>query len=206
MNNFKGFIPPMIHLKSSLFPTIVNLARNKLQGPIHTQLENVNVIDLTLKNFVGSIPSKIGEAPGIRSISLSGNKILGSLPESFCHASNVLQVLDLSNNSFSVLDDAGYKNFLYTKHEHVVSLRDAYFGDDDGLWVDARRRHLSVRAHRWKSCLPTCEFDTLLCDLAYLTLCHSQIGTMVHEYQTDRDVLGLYGSGYSSRPVHRFGS
>ncbi|KAM3345387.1 hypothetical protein P3S68_025096 [Capsicum galapagoense] len=102
MNNFIGFIPPMIHLKSSLFPTMVNLARNKLQGPIPTQLENVNVIDLTLNNFVGSIPSQIGEAPGIRSISLSGNKIRGSsLPESFCHASNVLQVLDLSNNSLS---------------------------------------------------------------------------------------------------------
>ncbi|KAF3653553.1 hypothetical protein T459_15455 [Capsicum annuum] len=52
-------------------------------------------------NMTGSIPSKIGEAPGIRSISLSGNKILGSLPESFCHASNILQVLDLSNNSLS---------------------------------------------------------------------------------------------------------
>ncbi|KAM3268451.1 hypothetical protein P3S67_031392 [Capsicum chacoense] len=35
------------------------------------------------------------------SISLSGNKICGSLPESFCHACNVLQVLDLSNNSLS---------------------------------------------------------------------------------------------------------
>ncbi|PHU18610.1 hypothetical protein BC332_14305 [Capsicum chinense] len=101
MNNFIGFIPPMIHLKSSLFPTMVNLARNKLQGPIPTQLENVNVIDLTLNNFVGSIPSQIGEAPGSRPISLSGNKIRGSIPESFCHASNVHQVLDLSNNSLS---------------------------------------------------------------------------------------------------------
>ncbi|XP_047258632.1 receptor-like protein kinase 5, partial [Capsicum annuum] len=80
---------------------MVNLARNKLQGPIPTQLENVNVIDLTLNNFVGSIPSQIGEALGIRPISLSGNKTHGSIPESFCHASNVHQVLDLSNNSLS---------------------------------------------------------------------------------------------------------
>ncbi|MCD7447209.1 Leucine-rich repeat serine/threonine-protein kinase 2 [Datura stramonium] len=101
MNNFKGVIPPMIQLKSSLFPTIVNLARNKLQGPIPTQLENVNVIDLTLNNFVGSIPTQIAEVPGIRSISLSGNKIHGPIPESFCQATNVLQVLDLSNNSLS---------------------------------------------------------------------------------------------------------
>ncbi|CAN4105862.1 unnamed protein product [Withania somnifera] len=101
MNNFEGFIPPMIQLKSSLFPTIVNLARNKLQGPIPTQLENVNVIDLSLNNFVGSIPTRIAEVPGIRSISLSGNKIHGPIPESFCQVANVLQVLDLSNNSLS---------------------------------------------------------------------------------------------------------
>ncbi|KAH0673488.1 hypothetical protein KY284_024575 [Solanum tuberosum] len=101
MNNFRGIIPPMIQLKSSHFPTIVNLARNKLQGPLPSQLENVNVIDLSLNNFVGSIPSQIGEVPGIRSISLSGNTIHGLIPESFCQATNVLQVLDLSNNSLS---------------------------------------------------------------------------------------------------------
>ncbi|KAJ8542260.1 hypothetical protein K7X08_017126 [Anisodus acutangulus] len=102
MNNFKGIIPPMIQLKSSLFPTIVNLARNKLRGPIPTQLENVNVIDLSLNNFVGTIPTRIGEVPGIRSISLSGNKIHGPIPESLCQpTTNVLQVLDLSNNSLS---------------------------------------------------------------------------------------------------------
>ncbi|XP_009588734.3 receptor-like protein EIX2 [Nicotiana tomentosiformis] len=101
MNNFEGFIPPMIQLKSSRFPTIVNLARNNLQGPIPSQLVNVNVIDLTLNNFVGSIPTLIGEAPGIRSISLSGNKIHGPIPESFCREGNILQVLDLSNNSLS---------------------------------------------------------------------------------------------------------
>ncbi|PHT67147.1 hypothetical protein T459_31572 [Capsicum annuum] len=45
--------------------------------------------------------------------------------------------------------------------------------------VDARRRRLSVRAHRWKPCLPTWEFGTLLCDLEYLNLCHSQVRTIV---------------------------
>ncbi|XP_059309598.1 LRR receptor-like serine/threonine-protein kinase GSO2 [Lycium ferocissimum] len=101
MNNFKGVIPPVIQLKSSPYPTIINLARNNLQGPIPSQLKNVNVIDLSLNNFVGSIPTQIGEVHGIRSISLSGNKIHGPIPESFCQATNVLQVLDLSNNSLS---------------------------------------------------------------------------------------------------------
>ncbi|KAM3268370.1 hypothetical protein P3S67_031311 [Capsicum chacoense] len=101
LNNFEGVIPPSIQMKSSLFPSTVNLARNKLEGPIPTQLENVNVIDLSLNNFVGSIPSQIGEIPAIRSITLSGNKIHGPIPESLCQSTNVLQVLDLSNNSLS---------------------------------------------------------------------------------------------------------
>ncbi|CAN4105863.1 unnamed protein product [Withania somnifera] len=101
MNNFNGVIPPTIQMKSSPFPTIVNLARNKLQGPIPIQLENVNVIDLSLNNFIGSIPTQIGQVHGVRSISLSGNKIHGPIPESFCKSTNVLQVLDLSNNSLS---------------------------------------------------------------------------------------------------------
>ncbi|KAF3645028.1 hypothetical protein T459_34896 [Capsicum annuum] len=86
-------------MKSSLFPSIVNLARNKLQGPISTQLKNVNVIDLSLNNFIGSIPTQIGEISAIWSISLFGNKIHGPVLESFCQSTNVLQVLDLSNNS-----------------------------------------------------------------------------------------------------------
>ncbi|KAM3232536.1 hypothetical protein P3L10_017895 [Capsicum annuum] len=101
MNNFEGVIPPLIQMKSSLFPSIVNLARNKIEGPIPTQLENVNVIDLSLNNFVGSIPAQMGEIPAIRSISLSKNKIHGPIPESFFQSINVLQVLDLSNNSLS---------------------------------------------------------------------------------------------------------
>ncbi|PHT48835.1 hypothetical protein CQW23_13043 [Capsicum baccatum] len=101
MNNFKGVIPPTIQLKSSPYPTTISLADNNLQGPIPSKFENVNVIDLSLTNLVGSIPTQIGEVHGIRSISLSGNKIHGPIPESLCQAANVLQVLDLSNNSMS---------------------------------------------------------------------------------------------------------
>ncbi|PHU18488.1 hypothetical protein BC332_14183 [Capsicum chinense] len=48
---------------------------------------------------LGSIPTQIGEIPEIWSISLFRNKIHGPVPESFCQSTNVLQVLDLSNNS-----------------------------------------------------------------------------------------------------------
>ncbi|CAN4096089.1 unnamed protein product [Withania somnifera] len=89
MNNFNGVIPPMIQMKSSLFQTTVNLVRNKLHGPIPIQLENVDVTDLSFNNFVGSIPTH------------GGSSCHGPVPESFCQADNVLQVLAVSNNSLS---------------------------------------------------------------------------------------------------------
>ncbi|PHU18606.1 hypothetical protein BC332_14301 [Capsicum chinense] len=92
MNNFKGVIPPTIQLKSYPYPTTISLADNNLQGPIPSKFENFNVIDLSLTNLVGSIPTQIGEVHGIRSISLSGNKIHGPIPESLCQAANVLQL------------------------------------------------------------------------------------------------------------------
>ncbi|PHT82500.1 hypothetical protein T459_15515 [Capsicum annuum] len=111
MNNFKGVIPPTIQLKSSPYPTIISLADNNLQGPIPSKFENVNVINLSLTNLVGSIPTQIGEVHGIRSISLSGNKIHGPIPESLCQAANVLQVLDLSSNSLSGTIRRNLSNF-----------------------------------------------------------------------------------------------
>ncbi|KAF3627278.1 hypothetical protein FXO38_28845 [Capsicum annuum] len=62
-----------------------------------------------------------------------------------------------------VIDKEGFKKHLLLAH----------------IEVDFRRKRLSVRAHRWKQCLPTWELGTMLCDLTYLTLCHSKIGTMV---------------------------
>ncbi|PHT48838.1 hypothetical protein CQW23_13046 [Capsicum baccatum] len=107
MNNFEGVIPPTIQMKSSLFPSIVNLARNKLQGHIPTQLENVNVIDLSLNNFVGSIPAQMGEIPAISLgscksliyLSLGQNKLTGSIPEELERVTS-LCCLDLNGNEF----------------------------------------------------------------------------------------------------------
>ncbi|KAM3268461.1 hypothetical protein P3S67_031402 [Capsicum chacoense] len=111
--NMRGEIPDFFSNFTSL--VVLNFANNSLSGAIPQWLFNLpalSILALPMNNFIGFIPpmihlesslfpTMIGEAPGIRSISLSGNKIHGSLPESFCHASNVLQVLDLSNNSLS---------------------------------------------------------------------------------------------------------
>ncbi|PHT49103.1 hypothetical protein CQW23_13311 [Capsicum baccatum] len=84
--NMRGEIPKFFSNLTSL--VILILANNSLSGAIPYWLFNLPALS-------------IGEVHGIRSISLSGNKIHGPIPESLCQAANVLQVLDLSNNSMS---------------------------------------------------------------------------------------------------------
>lgn len=100
-NNLQGSIPPHIRLHSSIFPNSLNLAKNKLQGAIPTQLENVEVINLSGNNFSGLVPMQIGELSRIRYISFAGNNLYGQIPPSFGKAFTALEVLDLSNNSLS---------------------------------------------------------------------------------------------------------
>ncbi|PHU13624.1 hypothetical protein BC332_14829 [Capsicum chinense] len=149
--NMKGEIPDFFSNFTSL--VVLNFANNSLSGAIPQWLFNLpalSILALPMNNFKGFIPPMIhlksslfptivGEAPGIRSISLSGNKIRGSIPESFCHASNILQVLDLSNNSLSGTIQrylGNYKSLIYLnlgqnkltgsvpeELEHITSLR-----------------------------------------------------------------------------------
>ncbi|KAM3268458.1 hypothetical protein P3S67_031399 [Capsicum chacoense] len=111
--NMRGEIPDFFSNFTSL--VVLNFANNSLSGAIPQWLFNLpalSILALPMNNFIGFIPpmihlesslfpTMIGEAPGIRSISLSGNKLRCSIPESFFHASNVHQVLVLSNNILS---------------------------------------------------------------------------------------------------------
>ncbi|KAM3309438.1 hypothetical protein P3S67_011182 [Capsicum chacoense] len=149
--NMRGENPDFFSNFTSL--VVLNFANNSLSGAIPQWLFNLpalSILALPMNNFKGFIPPMIhlksslfptivGEAPGIRSISLSGNKIHGSIPESFCHASNILQVLDLSNNSLSGTIQrylGNYKSLIYLnlgqnkltvsvpeELEHITSLR-----------------------------------------------------------------------------------
>ncbi|XP_074336609.1 uncharacterized protein LOC141673767 [Apium graveolens] len=98
-NSLEGTIPSHIQLHSSIFPKSLNLVNNKLQGAIPTQLENVEVINLSGNNFSGLVPTPI--ASSVRYISFAGNKLSGQIPPSFGNKVNALEVLDLSNNSLS---------------------------------------------------------------------------------------------------------
>ncbi|KAL5550535.1 hypothetical protein UlMin_000711 [Ulmus minor] len=80
---------------------ILDLHLNKLQGKIPILPLIAICIDFSSNNFVGSIPSGIGNNLSSTSFfSLSNNSITGVIPESICMAS-YLQVLDLSKNSLN---------------------------------------------------------------------------------------------------------
>ncbi|KAB1224397.1 Receptor-like protein 12 [Morella rubra] len=84
---------------SNLF--VVDLRSNQLQGPLPILKPNVNFVDLSWNNFSSNIPINIGNwLPNTIFFSLASNRFHGSIPESICNAAP-LEVLDLSNNSFS---------------------------------------------------------------------------------------------------------
>ncbi|KAB1202587.1 Receptor-like protein 12 [Morella rubra] len=84
---------------SNLF--VVDLRSNQLQGPLPILKPNVNFVDFSWNNFSSNIPINIGNwLPNTIFFSLASNRFHGSIPESICNAAP-LEVLDLSNNSFS---------------------------------------------------------------------------------------------------------
>ncbi|KAJ0082782.1 hypothetical protein Patl1_11669 [Pistacia atlantica] len=97
-NQLQGVLPPHIELHSFELPTTLNLASNQLRGSIPPLLENVEAVDFSGNNFTGYIPLELGTGE-VKYLSLSGNKLHGQIPSSFCHSNNKLMLLDLSNNS-----------------------------------------------------------------------------------------------------------
>ncbi|XP_062005625.1 receptor-like protein 7 [Rosa rugosa] len=90
---------PLSNLASSL--SVLDLHSNQLQGQVPIFPPFATYLDYSRNNFTSSIPADIGDFLNYTMfLSLSSNKIEGSIPGSICNAS-YLQVLDLSNNSFS---------------------------------------------------------------------------------------------------------
>ncbi|KAG6643446.1 hypothetical protein CIPAW_09G212300 [Carya illinoinensis] len=79
---------------------VLYLQSNQLQGPLPVFIVNASVLDFSRNNF-SSIPTNIGNIlRDIIFLSLSSNKLNGSIPASICNILE-LQVLDMSNNSLS---------------------------------------------------------------------------------------------------------
>ncbi|OMO54450.1 hypothetical protein CCACVL1_27792 [Corchorus capsularis] len=88
-----GFLPS---LKS------LNLTGNSMEGFLSDEdlkeLTRLEVLDLSMNNLVGNIPSSVAELTSLKAISLAGNYFNDSLPAGICEL-NGLEELDLAYNS-----------------------------------------------------------------------------------------------------------
>ncbi|KAI3904737.1 hypothetical protein MKW92_042717 [Papaver armeniacum] len=99
-NNLQGTLPHSLNITLQFaFPTL-NLANNKLRGHLPLPPQKIGVFDLSHNKFTGAISEEIGQALcSIGYVSLSDNKLSGSIPSSMCaNTHNSMMHLDLSNN------------------------------------------------------------------------------------------------------------
>ncbi|KAK3423789.1 hypothetical protein EUGRSUZ_H00985 [Eucalyptus grandis] len=98
-NVITGKIPSLICNATNL--GMINLSNNRLIGSLPRCSTNfgpiVEVLNLGMNHFEGTIPQSISSIHGLRTLDLSGNRFEGTLPRSLVNCT-YLQVLDLSSN------------------------------------------------------------------------------------------------------------
>ncbi|KAL4381700.1 hypothetical protein S245_013278 [Arachis hypogaea] len=96
-NNFLTMIEGPVQNASSTL-SVIDLHSNQLTGNLPVFPVHATYLDYSMNDFSSSIPPKIGSyLSSIIFMSLSRNRLVGSLPESLCNNSNLL-VLDFSYN------------------------------------------------------------------------------------------------------------
>ncbi|GLJ42015.1 hypothetical protein SUGI_0869930 [Cryptomeria japonica] len=96
-NQLTGSLPSSLTSTAFLY---LDLHNNSLQGALPVPPAGVKVLDLSMNQFNGSIPTDIGEhLQHALFFSLSRNNLSAAIPDSVCTSS--LQVLGLSNNMLS---------------------------------------------------------------------------------------------------------
>ena len=80
------------------------MSANRLSGLIPSNIFNISnleILDLSMNNLSGYLPSSMGGwLPNIKLMLLGGNNLTGIIPNSISNASKLIS-LDLSHNSFS---------------------------------------------------------------------------------------------------------
>jgi Leucine-rich repeat (LRR) protein len=99
-NHLNGPLPNEIGLLSSL--QVLQLSSNKIKGPIAkvVALNKLKILDISLNDLSGSIPSEIGQCTDLTFLDLSYNSFSRSIPSEIGQCTD-LTFLDLSYNSFS---------------------------------------------------------------------------------------------------------
>ncbi|KAK4747851.1 hypothetical protein SAY87_014437 [Trapa incisa] len=96
-NNLEGVLPASIELKKFFGATSLLISNNYLQGTIPVMGPSMDLVDLSWNDFSGELPvrSKLGK---LKVLGLSGNKLSGQIPLSWCETEDSLTALDLSSN------------------------------------------------------------------------------------------------------------
>ncbi|EXB38815.1 LRR receptor-like serine/threonine-protein kinase GSO1 [Morus notabilis] len=106
-NNY--FTQELPSLKSCKYLEAINVAENRLFGPIPTwigeSLSSLVIISLRSNNFSGSIPSHLCHLSNLQLLDLSSNDLSGSLPKCL--------------NNLSALKREGYSGFTTISHDYT---------------------------------------------------------------------------------------
>ncbi|KAK9168083.1 hypothetical protein Syun_000223 [Stephania yunnanensis] len=129
--------------------SVLDLHSNLFQGPIPILPSSASFLDYS-KNNLSIIPTDIGSSLSVAIFfSLASNNIHGILPVSLCQAGNI-QVLDLSNNSFSGAIPqcsegiGGPLRVLNLRRNHLSGTLNAVFREDCAL------RTIDLNGNRFK--------------------------------------------------------
>ncbi|XP_062002932.1 receptor-like protein 36 [Rosa rugosa] len=99
-NSLETLEAPLPMANSSTVVTSLDLHSNQLQGQIPLFLPFAHFLDYSRNNFSSSLPTDIGSfISQTNFLSLSSNKLHGTIPRSICNTTSM--VLDLSYNSLS---------------------------------------------------------------------------------------------------------
>ncbi|VFQ63198.1 unnamed protein product [Cuscuta campestris] len=93
---------PKLRNYSALDPfRCIFLNSNRFQGPLPHLPSDINMLDISNNMIHGVIPQNIGATmPNLQYLRISGNRLNGSMPASFCKIRS-LTILDLSDNQLS---------------------------------------------------------------------------------------------------------
>jgi Leucine-rich repeat (LRR) protein len=105
-NFLTGSLPPSLFYNASLLERL-NLSGNALGNELPLpeglgQMKALRILDLSINQFLGTIPGEISEMDSLKELRLDKNFLTGQLPTNFFVLSNI-EILSLSENSLSVL-------------------------------------------------------------------------------------------------------
>lgn len=193
----------------------LNISSNLLTGPIPMLPRNITVLDMSRNSFSGKLPSKF-EAPDLLTFLMYSNQIGGSIPESLCKLSQLVD-LDLSSNLLEGeippcfdTEFNQYIEFLLLSNNNLSGEFPAFLQNCTGLqfldlasnnfygrlpqWIGelTRLQFLRVSHNRFSGSIPS-EIANLG-DLQFLDLSNNSLSGIIPRHLSNLTAMTLKGS------------